>query len=94
MHAAYNDAKGITAKFNLNLLMRMNRELKANFALEHYRHYAFYNPPYGRVEMHLVSLRDQIVTIHGQRFFIKKGESIHTENSYKFRIEEFHRLVR
>ena len=57
LHRAYNDALGITAAFNLNILTRLNRELGANFALDQFRHYAFYNPVFARVEMHLVSLR-------------------------------------
>ncbi len=61
LHRAYNDARGITAAFNLNLLVRLNRELGADFELDCFRHYAFYNPPKSRIEMHLVSTRDQSV---------------------------------
>ena len=89
MHQAYNDAAGITAAFNLNLLERLNRELDANFDLARFRHYAFYNPQAGRIEMHLVSLAEQTVTISGQPFHFDLGESLHTENSYKYRCDEF-----
>lgn len=88
LHAAYNDAKGVTAAFNLNLLVRMNRELEADFNLNSFNHYAFFNLKEGRIEMHLVSLKDQIVTVAGQKFKFIEGESIHTENSYKFSMEE------
>jgi dimethylhistidine N-methyltransferase len=86
LHAAYNDAQGVTAAFNLNLLARANRELGANFALAQYAHYAFYNAPQQRIEMHLVSREAQSVTIAGQRFALDEGESLHTENSYKFTV--------
>lgn len=89
LHQAYNDAAGITAAFNLNLLQRLNRELGANFDLARFRHYAFYNPPAGRIEMHLVSLAEQTVTLAGQSFHFDLGESLHTENSYKYRCDEF-----
>ncbi|KVW94716.1 L-histidine N(alpha)-methyltransferase [Thiobacillus denitrificans] len=89
LHAAYNDAAGITAAFNLNLLERLNRELDADFDLAHFRHYAFYNPTAGRIEMHLVSLAGQHVTVAGRRFNFALGETLHTEDSYKFRRDEF-----
>ncbi|MBT9589410.1 MAG: L-histidine N(alpha)-methyltransferase [Thiobacillus sp.] len=89
LHQAYNDADGITAAFNLNLLQRLNRELGANFDLARFRHYAFYNPQAGRIEMHLVSLAEQTVTISGQPFHFEMGESLHTENSCKYRCDEF-----
>ncbi|HEY9098084.1 MAG TPA: L-histidine N(alpha)-methyltransferase [Thiobacillus sp.] len=89
LHRAYNDAAGITAAFNLNLLERLNSELGANFDLTRFRHYAFYNPQAGRIEMHLVSLAEQTVTVSGQSFQIDLGESLHTENSYKYRSDEF-----
>lgn len=89
LHAAYNDAKGVTAAFNLNLLARMNRELGADFDLRRFRHYAFYNASLGRIEMHLVSLARQRVRIGRHRFAFDTGETIHTENSYKYSIEEF-----
>ena len=84
LHAAYNDAKGVTAAFNLNLLARINRELGGDFRLRRFRHYAFYNPTLGRIEMHLVSLARQVVNIGDYRFAFEAGESIHTENSYKY----------
>ena len=89
LHQAYNDAAGITAAFNLNLLQRLNRELGAHFDPSQFRHYAFYNPQAGRIEMHLVSLVEQTVTISGQPFHFEMGESLHTENSYKYRRDEF-----
>ncbi|MDQ5849037.1 MAG: L-histidine N(alpha)-methyltransferase [Pseudomonadota bacterium] len=93
LHAAYNDAKGVTAAFNLNLLVRINRELGGDFDLERFAHYAFYNAPQGRIEMHLVSLARQKVNIGNHRFGFETGESIHTENSYKYSIEEFRTLA-
>jgi L-histidine N-alpha-methyltransferase len=84
LEAAYNDAKGVTAAFNLNLLARINRELGADFALDRYSHRAFYNAPEERIEMHLVSRQDQRVRIGDAEFFIARGEGIHTENSYKY----------
>ncbi|MHB1215734.1 MAG: L-histidine N(alpha)-methyltransferase [Thiobacillus sp.] len=89
LHRAYNDAAGITAAFNLNLLDRLNRDLGANFNPTCFRHYAFYNPTAGRIEMHLVSLAEQDVTVCGQQFHFALGETLHTENSYKFRRDEF-----
>jgi dimethylhistidine N-methyltransferase len=93
LHAAYNDAKGVTAQFNLNLLHRINRELGGNFNLARFAHYAFYNAPRGRVEMHLVSLAPQLVRIGRHRFSFARGETIHTENSYKYSLEEFRTLA-
>ena len=87
--AAYNDAAGVTAAFNLNLLERLNRELGADFDPSRFRHYAFYNPVAGRIEMHLVSLAEQDVSVSGQRFHFALGETLHTEHSYKFRCDEF-----
>ena len=94
LHAAYNDAKGVTAAFNLNLLARINRELGSDFDLRRFRHYAFYNAALGRIEMHLVSLVPQTVNVGNYRFAFDAGESIHTENSYKYSIEEFRALAR
>jgi dimethylhistidine N-methyltransferase len=93
LHAAYNDSRGVTAAFNLNLLARINRELGGDFDLRRFAHYAFYNPFAGRIEMHLVSLREQAVNIGNHRFFFRRGESIHTENSYKYSIDEFQGLA-
>ena len=89
LHAAYNDAAGVTAAFNLNLLARLNRELGADFDPARFRHYAFYNPVAGRIEMHLVSLAEQDVTLAGKRVHFALGETLHTEHSYKFRSDEF-----
>lgn len=94
LHAAYNDAQGVTAAFNLNLLERANRELGADFDLRRFRHYAFYDPTRGRVEMHLVSLARQHVRIGAYRFAFEAGESIHTENSCKYAVDEFRALAR
>jgi dimethylhistidine N-methyltransferase len=91
---AYNDAAGITASFNLNLLVRINRELHGTFDIEAFRHKAIYDPDEGRIEMHLVSNRDQSVELCARRFHFADGESIHTENSYKYRIEEFRNLAK
>jgi dimethylhistidine N-methyltransferase len=93
LHRAYNDSAGVTAKFNKNLLLRINRELDGTFAIEQFEHYAFYNVHEGRIEMHLVSLMDQKVSVNGIRFSFKCGESIHTENSYKYSAAEFSGLV-
>lgn len=84
--AAYNDAAGVTEAFNLNILRRCNRELGANFDLSGFRHRAVWNPEHSRMEMHLLSLRAQTVRIpaHGMTIQFRAGESIHTENSYKF----------
>ena len=86
LHAAYNDAQGVTAAFNLNLLARANRELGANFQLERFAHYACYNPPLQRIEMHLVSRVRQRVAFAGEGFTLDEGDSLHTENSCKFTI--------
>lgn len=94
LHAAYNDAAGVTAAFNLNLLARLNRELGADFDPARFRHYAFYNPVAGRIEMHLVSLAEQDVRVAGERFHFALGETLHTEHSYKFRCDEFATLAR
>jgi L-histidine N-alpha-methyltransferase len=93
LHAAYNDAQGVTAAFNLNLLARINRELGADFDLRRFAHYAFYNASLGRIEMHLVSLAAQNVAIDRHRFRFDVGESVHTENSYKYSVEEFRAMA-
>ena len=93
LHAAYNDARGVTAAFNLNLLARINRELRGDFNLHRFRHYAFYNTALGRIEMHLVSLVPQTVNVGNYRFAFEAGESIHTENSYKYSIDGFRALA-
>jgi dimethylhistidine N-methyltransferase len=93
LHRAYNDALGITAAFNLNILTRLNRELAANFAVDQFRHYAFYNPVFARVEMHLVSLCEQVVRVRNVDFHFDRGESIWTEAAYKYSPDEFAALV-
>jgi uncharacterized SAM-dependent methyltransferase len=93
LHAAYNDSRGVTARFNLNLLARINRELGGDFELRRWRHYAFYNAPLGRIEMHLASLKKQSVDVGQHRFSFSEGETIHTENSYKYSAEEFRALA-
>lgn len=93
LDAAYNDAQGITAAFNLNLLERINRELEADFDLQQFAHRAFYNAEAGRVEMHLVSRVAQTVTVAGQSFEFAEGETIHSESSYKYAPEEFRQLA-
>jgi dimethylhistidine N-methyltransferase len=93
LHAAYNDAAGVTAAFNLNLLARINRELGADFEPRRWRHYAFYNPALGRIEMHLVALAAHSVKLGEHRFAFAAGETIHTENSYKYSIEGFRELA-
>jgi dimethylhistidine N-methyltransferase len=93
LHAAYNDSRGVTAAFNLNLLARINRELGGDFDLRRWRHYAFYNAPMGRIEMHLASTAGQTVNVGNHRFHFARGETIHTENSYKYSTEEFGALA-
>lgn len=94
LHAAYNDSAGITAQFNLNLLQRLREELSAEINPHGFKHRAFYNVPRSRIEMHLISNCAQEIRVQGQRFLFESGESIHTENSYKYTLEEFHALVR
>jgi dimethylhistidine N-methyltransferase len=94
LHAAYNDGQGITAAFNLNLLERLRTELGAELDPKTFRHRAFYNAMHGRIEMHLVSRRAQEIRVLGRRFRFEPGESIHTENSYKYSVAEFHALAR
>lgn len=84
LDAAYDDAAGVTAAFNLNLLRRLNRELDADFALDRFRHRAFFDDAASRVEMHLVSLDAQVVRVAGERIAFEAGESIWTESSYKY----------
>jgi len=91
---AYNDAAGVTAAFNLNLLARINREIGPAFDLDAFRHEAIYNARDGRIEMHLVSTRDQDVSIAHRRFHFRRGETIHTENSYKYTVRQFQDLAR
>jgi len=89
LHAAYNDAQGVTADFNLNLLTRINRELEGDFQTNLFEHQAFYNQQQQRIEMHLVSKIEQSVNVNAHTFEFEKGESIHTENSYKYTVSDF-----
>ena len=93
LNAAYDDAAGVTARFNLNILRRMNRELDGDFDLAAFRHRAFYNVADHRIEMHLESLKAQTVTVAGRAFNFAKGETIHTENSYKYTVDSFRELA-
>jgi len=93
LHSAYNDKEGITAAFNLNLLQRINRELDCDFQLEWFQHYAFYNLWESRVEMHLVSQRDQAVHLNRETFSFSRGESIWTESSCKYSLDKFKQMA-
>ena len=94
LYDAYNDAAGVTARFNLNVLVRINRELGGNFDLSAFTHRAIYNRERHRIEMYLVSKRPQTVRMLGTSISFRAGESIHTENSYKYSIERFAALAR
>ena len=94
LNAAYNDAAGVTAKFNLNLLVRINRELGGTFKLDTFEHHAFYNRERHRIEMHLASLKRQKVKVAGESIDFRAGETIHTENSYKYSVESLGALAR
>jgi dimethylhistidine N-methyltransferase len=94
LNAAYDDAAGVTAKFNLNLLARINRELGGDFDLESFSHHAFYNSERHRIEMHLASKKRQKVRVAGRAIEFRAGETIHTENSYKYTLETFGALAR
>jgi dimethylhistidine N-methyltransferase len=91
---AYNDAEGVTAAFNLNLLARINRELDGDFDLANFSHHAFYNSDRRRIEMHLASNKRQKVRVAGRVFEFRAGETIHTENSYKYTLDSFAALAR
>jgi dimethylhistidine N-methyltransferase len=93
LERAYDDAKGVTAAFNLNLLSHINRELSADFALERFAHRAVYNEPAGRIEMHLVSTEAQTVRVGDHTFAFAEGEAICTEYSYKYSIDQFRALA-
>jgi dimethylhistidine N-methyltransferase len=93
LHAAYNDTLGVTALFNRNILVRMNRELGADFRVERFYHYAFYNARHGRVEMHLVSQGAQRVHVGGEEFALADGESIRTECSYKYNLADLRHMA-
>ena len=93
LHAAYNDAAGITALFNKNLLARANRELDADFDLDAFAHYAPYNAAAHRIEMYLISLKRQSVTLCGRTIDFAQGEPVHTEDSHKYTIESFREMA-
>lgn len=94
LHGAYNDAQGVTAAFNLNLLARANRELGTHFILDRFAHSAFYNAPLQRIEMHLVSRQRQTILLGGEPYAMDEGETLHTENSHKFTVEGLRALAR
>lgn len=93
LRRAYNDGEGVTAAFNLNLLRRINRELGADFDLEGFEHEAVWHEEQGRMEMHLRSLREQTVTVDGRSYDFARGETIFTESSHKYAVEEFQQLA-
>src|SRR5476649_2922534 len=94
LNAAYNDKDGVTAKFNLNLLVRINRELRGTFKLDTFEHHAFYNRERNRIEMHLASLKRQKVKVAGEQFDFFFGDTMPTENSYKYSVESLGALAR
>ena len=89
LERAYDDTEGITAQFNLNLLTRINNEMSATFDLNEWMHRSLYNEELGRVEMHLESQCEQVVDVLDHEFYFAQGETIHTENSYKYTVQEF-----
>ena len=92
--AAYDDAAGVTARFNLNLLVRINRELRGTLPIDAFTHQARWNDAYARIEMHLVATRDVEFQVEGQRFSMAAGETIHTENSHKYGPRDARLLLR
>ena len=94
LYDAYNDAAGVTARFNLNVLVRINRELGGNFDISAFMHRAIYNRERHRIEMHLISQKAQTVRMLGRNFSFRPGESIHTEISYKYSLDRFTALAR
>jgi uncharacterized SAM-dependent methyltransferase len=94
LYHAYNDSAGVTARFNLNVLVRINRELGGNFDLSAFMHRAIYNRERHRIEMHLISKKAQTVRVLGRSFSFRAGESIHTESSYKYSLDRFTALAR
>jgi dimethylhistidine N-methyltransferase len=93
LEAAYNDEKGVTAAFNLNILNRLQKDLNAEIDPDQFEHLAYYNETEGRIELHLVSKRNQSIRLNGDEFRLESGETIHTENSYKYDLEEFRQLA-
>jgi dimethylhistidine N-methyltransferase len=94
LQRAYNDSEGVTALFNLNLLARINRELGGKFNLACFEHHAFFNRERSRIEMHLASLKRQRMKLLGECIDFRAGETIHTENSYKYSLESFGAMAR
>jgi dimethylhistidine N-methyltransferase len=94
LYNAYNDAAGVTARFNLNVLARINRELGGNFDLSAFTHRAIYNRERHRIEMHLISKRPQTVRLQGRSISFRSGETIHTESSYKYSLDRFSALAK
>ena len=92
MEKAYNDSKGLTAEFNKNILKGINKRTGAKFKTEYFEHFAYFNDKKKRIEMHLVSKKNQSVNISNKTIKFDKGETIHTENSYKYSINEFKEL--
>jgi dimethylhistidine N-methyltransferase len=94
LNAAYNDSKGVTAEFNLNILKHINKELDTDFKVKNFIHHAFYNEEFGRIEMHLISNREQCVSINGNKIYLEKEETILTEYSYKYSLNDFAEVVK
>ena len=92
LNAAYNDASGVTAKFNLNILSSVNELVDGDFSEDAFSHHAFYNTELKRIEMHLVSKESQTVKVNGSKIQFDKGETLHTENSYKYSLQDFSKL--
>jgi len=92
LNAAYNDARGVTARFNLNILNSVNRLADADFCGKNFSHRAFYNRELKRIEMHLVSKQPQTVKVNGSSIQFDEGETLHTENSYKYSLQDFEAL--
>ena len=93
IHQAYNDSQGVTAAFNLNLLTRANRELHTDFDVSQFAHWAFYNAPQHRIEMHLVSKKRQDIHLNHRLFTFEEGETLHTESSYKYSIDQIQKIA-
>lgn len=93
LHAAYNDAAGVTAAFNMNLLERARRELGAEFPPDGFEHLAFYNPAYRRIEMHLRATRALTVQLDGESYAFHEGETLHTEHSHKYTVPGFQAMA-
>ncbi|UCH65020.1 MAG: L-histidine N(alpha)-methyltransferase [Ignavibacterium sp.] len=93
LNAAYNDSKGVTAEFNLNILKHINNRIDADFDVKSFTHHAFYNEEFGRIEMLLISKKDQCVSINGYKSYLKKEETILTEYSYKYSLDDFAEIV-